>query len=147
MSCRCNQPDKSTFKNLGTIALLTVIYSPSRKCGRERRSGRERERESSLWVNKNQKSSYWLWSPLPFEGNPKPGRLWRVALVEAGEEMQCDTNRLKEEVLMDWIKQGGGVDGGGRGGAGWVCGGMTLMFSIDETEKPRCYATHTHTES
>lgn len=39
------------------------------------------------------------------------------------------------------------MDGGGRGGAGWVCGGMTLMFSIDETEKPRCYATHTHTES
>lgn len=42
-----------------------------------------------------------LKSFLPFEGNPKPGQLRQAALVESVEEMQCDTNRLEEEVLMD----------------------------------------------
>lgn len=98
---------------------------------------------ASLWVNKNQKSSYWLWSPLPFERNPKPGRLWRAALVEAGEEMQCDTNRLKEEVLMDWIKQGGG---GGKGLRGWwvgLWGHDTNVFHWQVGKAPLLCHTHT----
>lgn len=141
MSCRCNQEDNTTYRLRHNRPPYCNLF-PLKKCGGEWRLVGEKG-EPSLWVNKNQKSSYWLWSPLPFEGNPKPGRLWWAGLVEAAEEMQCDTNRLKEEVLIDWIKQGGK---GGWGGAGLVLWGHdTNVFHWQDGKALLPCHTHTRT--
>lgn len=73
--------------------------------------------------------------------------------ADCGESLWLRPERKCSVTLTGWRRKcwWTELNKGGKGLRGWwvgfFCGGMTLMFSIDKTEKPRCYATHTHTQS